>query len=227
MTDTGIQDRAGAAAGTAKEQARAVASDATDQARQLVDTSRQRLREQAGEQATRAASSLRDLGDQLQQVASGRAPTEGPVVDLARQAADGVQRVADALDRKRPEELLDDVKRFARQRPGTFVLGALGAGFLAGRLLRTVDTSALAAAAREGAGQGAPEQVSEQVSGPGSLAGLQNAVGGELGAGDAMAAGMAGTTPADLVEPTSTAIPTHPPRTEPLRATDADTGSEL
>ena len=65
-----------------------------------------------------------------------------------------MQRLADSLENRRPEELLDDVKRFARQRPGVFVLGALGAGFLAGRVLRNVDTSSIAEAAKSGAGTG-------------------------------------------------------------------------
>jgi hypothetical protein len=236
MTDTGIQDRAGAAADTAKEQAgevagtakeqagavasaateqaRAVASDAKDQARHLVENGRQQLREQAQEQTARAASSLRDLGRQLEQMAQAPTASQGPVVDVTRQAADGVQRLAQTLESKRPEEVLEDVKRFARQRPGMFVLGALGAGFLAGRLLRTVDTAAIKDAV---SGNGR-----EAVSGPGRLAELRGA--GELGTGDAMAAGMVGTTPADLVDPPTAAIPTYPPRTAPRHA--RDTGSE-
>jgi hypothetical protein len=233
MSDTGIQDRAGATADTAKhqasevastatEQAKAVASDATAQARHFVETSRQQLRDQAGEQASRAASSLRDLGDQLRRMAAGQSPGEGPAVDLTRQAADGVQRVADSLDSRRPEELLDDVKRFARQRPGLFVLGALGAGFLAGRLLRSVDTSAIADAARSGAGAGG----TDRVAGPGSLAGLQAGPGGDLGAGDALASGMVGTTPGDLADPPIATTPTWPPRSEPLGANGPTTGAE-
>ena len=81
--------------GSAQEQVKAVASDAKEQARQLVDNGRQQLRQQAGEQTQRAASSLRDLGDQLQKMVSGEAPAEGPAADVARQAAQGVQRLFD------------------------------------------------------------------------------------------------------------------------------------
>lgn len=212
-------------AGTAKEQARAVATDAKHEARKLVDTGRQQLRDEAGQQAERAVSSLRDLGEQLQRMATGQGQPEGPVADFARQAADRVQRLAGTIETKRPEELLDDVKRFARQRPGLFVLGALGAGFVAGRVLRSVDTSAIADAAKNGTTGGAEPSASrpEMISGPGAL-GAPAA--GTEDAGDALAAGMAGTTPADLVDPPTSAIPTapHPLPSEPLQA--PDTGAE-
>jgi cell division septum initiation protein DivIVA len=217
-------EQAANVASAAGEQARAVASDAKQQARQIVDNGRQQLRSQAGEQTQRAASSLRDLGDQLQKMASGQGGAEGPAVDLARQAADGVQRFADSLENRRPEDLLEDVKRFARQRPGVFVLGALGAGFLAGRVLRTIDTSAITDAAKSGAGIGQSDGGQELVSGPGTLGALQAGGPSDLGTGDALAAGMAGTTPADLVDPPTTAIPTVPTSLSPETPI---TGSEV
>ncbi len=87
-----------------------------------------------------------------------------------------------------------------------FVLGALGAGFIAGRVLRAVDTSTIKDAVRAGAtGDEASGGGDELVSGAGTLGALQ--------------AGMPGTTPADLVDPPTEAIPTaRPPRVEPLRA---------
>ena len=192
-------EQAAQVASTAGEQAKVVASDAKDQARQLVDNGRQQLRDTAGEQTQRAASSLRDLGDQLQKMISGEGPAEGPAADVARQAAQSVQRFAESLENRRPEDLLNDVKRFARERPGVFVLGALGAGFLAGRVLRSVDTSSITEAAKSGAGVGQNGQSQELVSGPGTLGALQSGVGG--------------TAPADLIDPPTTAIPTVPPIT--------------
>lgn len=197
------KEQAAAVVSTAGEQAKAVASDAKDQARQLLDNSRQQMREQAGQQTQKAASSLRDLGDQLQRMVSGEGPAEGPAADIARQAAQSVQRFADSLEQRRPEDLLNDVKRFARERPGVFVLGALGAGFLAGRVLRTVDTSSITEAAKSRAGMGQSDGPSgeELVSGPGSLAALQMPATVDPAAGEAIATGMAGTTPADLADP--------------------------
>jgi hypothetical protein len=177
-TGTGVQERASEVAGTAKEQAgevaatakeqaKTVAADAKHEARRLLDDSRRQLRDQAGEQQHRAASSLRDLGDQLHRMASGQSAGEGPAADWARQASQGIQRFADSLDTKQPEDLLADVKRFARERPGVFLLGALGAGFAAGRLFRAVDTATLTDAAKSGAGIG--QGAGDMVSGPGAL----------------------------------------------------------
>ena len=207
----------------AGEQARAVATDAKDQARQMVGSAKQQVRDQASEQSHKAASSLRDLGDQLQRMVSGEGPAEGPAADIARQAAQTVQRFADSLENRRPEELLDDVKRFARQRPGVFVLGALGAGFLAGRVLRAVDTTSIADAAKSAAGIGGDDG-QELVNGPGSLGALQAGGPADLGTGDALAAGMVGTTPADLIDPPTAAIPTVPTTLSPEAPA---TGTEL
>lgn len=235
----GLHDKAGEVAGTAKDQAsevvgtakqqaagvaqaageqvRTVADDARHQARQLVDNSRQQLHEQATQQTERAASSLRTLGQQLQRMASGQPVEAGPAQDFARQAGEVVQRFADSLQSKQPEELLTDVKRFARQRPGMFLAGALGAGFLAGRLMRTVDTESIKDAAKEGMGMSTGDEL---VSGPGAV-----------GAGPMSTMPTGGTTPADLIDPAPAGIIDRPARTEPLRATPLDsglgTGSEL
>ena len=215
------KDQATQVVSAAGEQAKAVAGDAKDQARQLVENSRQQLRSQAGEQTQKAASSLRDLGDQLQRMVRGEGPAEGPAADIARQAAQTVQRFADNLENRRPEEILEDVKRFARQRPGLFVLGALGAGFVAGRVLRTVDTTSITDAAKSAAGIGGGQ---EEVSGPGTLGALQAGAPSDFGTGDALAAGMVGTTPADLIDPPTAAIPTVPTTLSPEAPA---TGTEL
>lgn len=233
--DPSIQDRAGevaettrqqagAVAGTAKEQvaevastaadqARAVAGDAKAQARQLVEDSRRHLRDQAGEQTARAASSLRDLGSQLARMASGQAAPEGPVRDLATQAAQGIEQFADSLQAKRPEELLAEVRRFARARPGAFLLAALGAGFVAGRVLRAADTDAVKETLKEGMhGAGAQHEL---VSGTGTIGTPP-----QPPFPAAAAAGMVAPQPAPQPAPP----PERPPRTEPLRAGDADPG---
>jgi hypothetical protein len=62
--------------------------------------------------------------------------------DLVRQAADRSHSVASWLDGRDPGSLLDEVKTFARRRPGTFLLLAAGAGVLAGRLGRSLQAGA-------------------------------------------------------------------------------------
>src|SRR3546814_7467894 len=163
MDDARSQASDGASAGA--EQARAVVDDAKHQARRLVDDSRQQLMSQASEQTARLAGSVRDVSRQLQGVSQGGAPPQGIVADIADQAAGVTSRLADQLENRRPEELLDDVRRYARQRPGMFLVGALGAGFVVGRLMRSVDTGAVAEAAKAGAQSGSDDGTAQHLGG--------------------------------------------------------------
>jgi len=132
----------------AAEQAKAVVADAKRQTRRLVDESRQQLTTQAQEQTTRLAGGVRDVGQQLQGMARGTAAPQGIVADLATQAADMATQLADTLEQRRPEELLDELRGLARRRPGAFLLGAMGAGLLVGRLIRAVDTQSIVEAGK-------------------------------------------------------------------------------
>jgi hypothetical protein len=55
---------------------------------------------------------------------------------VAREAADRARGLSSRLEGREPRELLDDVRGFAQRKPGTFLLGALAAGVVAGRLTR-------------------------------------------------------------------------------------------
>lgn len=122
-------------AGTAGQEAAHVAREAKDQVRQLWGQTRSDLTEQASQQQTRVASGLRELADQLNQMAGAadsNGMARGLVDDVARRAGDA----AGWLDQRDPGSLLDEARSFARQRPGTFLAIAAGVGVLAGRLSR-------------------------------------------------------------------------------------------
>jgi hypothetical protein len=121
---------------TAKEQAGQVAGEAASQARQLLDQTRQQVTSTGVAQQERAAGGLRSLADELTGMVNGEGGQNGLAADLARQASDYVRNAADMLENREPAELLDEVRRFARQRPGAFLLGAAAIGFLGGRLTR-------------------------------------------------------------------------------------------
>ncbi|NHC24173.1 hypothetical protein G6553_13455 [Nocardioides sp. IC4_145] len=159
-TDTSATDRAQQAASTAAEEGRHVAGTAADEAKQVAGQAAQQARsvvndalgqatsqaqEQARTQRDRLVSTLGSLGEDLDGMAQ-QAPA-GLATDLTRQAADQVRSLSSRLDGREPGELLDDVRRFARQRPGTFLLGALAAGVVAGRLLRGASDGIAGAAA--------------------------------------------------------------------------------
>jgi hypothetical protein len=127
-------------------EAKAVASEAKDKARDLASDARQQLRQQADEQAGRAGAAMRELSGQLSAMAS--AADGGLAPDLARQASSTIEGLASRLDEGGLDSLVADVKRYARNKPGTFLLGAAAIGLLAGRLARSADTHALADAAK-------------------------------------------------------------------------------
>jgi hypothetical protein len=132
--------REGAAAGqhvaeTAKTEAKQVAREAKEQARSLMSQLSDGVSSQAGEQQQKVASGLRSIGDELASMARN-SEQSGNATQLVSQASDKARSVADWLENRDPGSLLDEVKRFARQRPGAFLAIAAGAGMVAGRLTR-------------------------------------------------------------------------------------------
>ncbi|MFE4543855.1 hypothetical protein [Arthrobacter sp. NPDC056727] len=141
-------------ADTAKSEAKNVAYEAKNSARDLLHQAKSDLTSQAGTQQTKAAEGIRNISSQLRTMAD--APDQqGVASDLIRQAADRSSDVASWLDNRDPGSLLDEVKSFARQRPGTFLLLAAGAGLLAGRLGRSLQAGAPEATTANGYGSAA------------------------------------------------------------------------
>ena len=135
------RDSAQNVAETAKTEAANVASEVKSNAKDLLSQARTDLTHQAGAQQQKVASGLRSISDELHAMARA-SDQPGVASDLVRQAADRSSSVASWLDRRDPGSLLDEVKSFARQRPGTFLLLAAGAGVLAGRLTRSLSAGA-------------------------------------------------------------------------------------
>ncbi|MDP8928823.1 MAG: hypothetical protein M3O70_09670 [Actinomycetota bacterium] len=140
----GIGRSAGEAGGqvaqAATQQAREVASETAQQARSVLDEGVGQLRQQAREGQQKVATGLRTLADELRGMAK-KGGHSGIAGDLVREASDRAHGVAGWLERREPSDLLEEVRNFARQRPGTFLLGAAAAGVLAGRLTRGAAAS--------------------------------------------------------------------------------------
>jgi hypothetical protein len=129
-------DAARQVAETVKEKASEVTSDAGEQARRLAAQTRDELVGQAGQQKERAVSGLRAVGDELRGMAEHG--QSGLATQLARQGADLTNQAADFLQKHEPGELLDELRGYARRKPGTFLLAAVAAGVVAGRLTRAL-----------------------------------------------------------------------------------------
>jgi hypothetical protein len=141
-----------AVAQSAVEEAKHLGAEAAEQAKHVLSDARQQLQAQAEEQSQRLAGAVGDLGQQLRTMAD--AGQSGLARDLMAQAADTAQRFSQQLGQGGLDRTLQDAKRFARNRPGMFLLGAAAAGFAAARVARTADTSALKEAATPSDGNG-------------------------------------------------------------------------
>ncbi|WP_432485920.1 hypothetical protein [Kineococcus esterisolvens] len=156
------KEQAGQVAGTAKQQAGEVAGTAKEEAGHVVQSAQEQLsgvlgeaqsqagdlltelRRQVDEQSTtqrdKLASLLQQAGTELSQMARS-SEGSGPATQLVRQAGDRVGAWGETLAGHEPRELLDQLRSYARRRPGTFLLGALAAGALAGRVTRGAQAS--------------------------------------------------------------------------------------
>jgi hypothetical protein len=129
-------DQARSVASTAGSEVREVASTATDQARRLAADARVELRNQAAGQVDRLAEGLDDLTRQLRSM--GERGDPGPATDLARQAADRTAQLTGRLREGGLDDAAAQLRSTGRNRPGLFLLGAFGAGLLAGRVARNL-----------------------------------------------------------------------------------------
>jgi hypothetical protein len=122
-------------ASTAADQAKEVADVTKRQAQDLLDQGRSQVREQAVTQQQKAAQGLSSLAEELRGLANGTSSgAPGPARDLLEQASGKVEEFSSWLQNREPADLLDEVRAFARRKPGMFLLGAAAAGVLAGRL---------------------------------------------------------------------------------------------
>ncbi|MCE1178174.1 MAG: hypothetical protein LWW86_03980 [Micrococcales bacterium] len=121
--------------GTAQDEAAQVAAEAKNQARDLLHTVRGEVSSQAGGQTQRIAESLRSIADELREMAQGSGQS-GIASGLADQASGQLHAFAGRIDGRDPEDLLEDVRSFARRRPGAFLAGAAVVGLIGGRLTR-------------------------------------------------------------------------------------------
>jgi len=128
-------DAAQRVAGTAKDEAGNVLGEAKAQAGNLLDQVRGEAGSQVVTQKDRLAGLAHSYAKQLGSMASG-SQESGPVTDLVHDLSNRVGGAGHWLENHEPADLLDEVRRFARRRPGAFLLSALTAGVVVGRLTR-------------------------------------------------------------------------------------------
>lgn len=162
-------DSAQHVAETAKAEVANVAGEVKANARDLLYTAKTDLADQTGVQQQKVALGLHSISGELRTMADA-SEQPGVATDLIRQAADRSASVASWLEDRDPGSLLNEVKTFARQRPGTFLLLAAGAGILAGRLTRSLSEGAPEQGGRTATGEGTTRAPISGVPGTGSYA---------------------------------------------------------
>jgi hypothetical protein len=135
-TTEAVKEKVGQAADVAKEDAGTVAREVRTQASRVAADVRQKVGDQARTQQENLAGRLRRASDDLREMAGER--DDSPARVVVSQLADRSARVADYLADRGPEGLLADVQSFARRRPAAFLVGAAVAGFLVGRVGKSV-----------------------------------------------------------------------------------------
>jgi hypothetical protein len=120
---------------TAADQVKEVASETGRQARDLVSEARTQARNQAVTQQKRVVEGLRALAGELRQMADRNEGT-GVATEMARNASERTHRLAGWIDQQEPDDIVEEVRSFARRRPGAFLVGAALAGVVTGRLTR-------------------------------------------------------------------------------------------
>jgi hypothetical protein len=147
------RDEARDVAGDVRAEAQAVASEAATQVHNVLDSTRSALRSQARQGTERASGTLGDLGSQFRALAEGDREGAGEVGRYANEAGARLRSIADRLNGKGFDGVVDDVQSFARRRPGAFLAIAAASGFVAGRLFRGAE----GASSSEASSAGAPE----------------------------------------------------------------------
>jgi hypothetical protein len=115
-----------------KEETRHVAHTAADQAQQVGVGVRQRMREEVDRQHRHVADRVGTFAEQLYTMAGERPDT--PAGELVGMLAARSRSFAEYLDQHGPDRVLHELQEFARRRPGTFIVAAVAAGFVVGRL---------------------------------------------------------------------------------------------
>jgi hypothetical protein len=147
----------------AKDEAASVAQEAKSQARSLVSQASSQLSDQAATQKDSLVTWLHSMADELRAMVDGvqsqriedgsESSQPGYARDLAERGADYAQRTASWLEDRQPNDIFQEVGKFARRRPGAFLLIAATAGVVVGRL-----TKGLTAASSDDSG---PSQSSQ------------------------------------------------------------------
>lgn len=129
-------DQAQEVAGTAREEASNVVGEAKGQLTDLAVDAREQLHQQAREQTDHLGEAVEQFGNRIHALADGRPEEAGPVADYLHRVAGRADDLSGRIQEMGFDGMIDETQKFARRRPGMFLLGAATAGFAMSRLAR-------------------------------------------------------------------------------------------
>jgi hypothetical protein len=107
----------------------------------IKDTVREKASSLAGgafeKQKGSALGELDNIASALRKAGSELGDTGGMATKLVSTIADRVESAGRSLDGKELGDVVDDLERFARRNPATFISGAIAVGFLASRFFKS------------------------------------------------------------------------------------------
>ena len=129
----------------AKQQGQQLAQQARQQANQLASRGGEQVKSQLANQKHEVSQRMRPIQTALQETAHQlRRQDQYSVAQYADKAADQLERFSGYLRENDVDQLLDEVRNFARSRPALFLGGAAALGFLGTRFLKSSSQEASA-----------------------------------------------------------------------------------
>jgi hypothetical protein len=124
----------------AKQQSQQLAHQARQQASNLASRTSEQAKSQLANHKHNASQSMVPIQSALRESAQQlRNQGQGQVGDYAEKAADRVERFSTYLRQTEVDEIMEEVRGFARRRPGLFVGSAAAVGFFATRFLKSTS----------------------------------------------------------------------------------------
>lgn len=121
----------------ARTEVSAVRDEISRQSGKIVQDLAEQVRVQLEAQAGQAVAAFRKVVDQGDALVRGNPDQAGPVADIAGQVVGQLRAMSETVESRGLDGTVEEIRRFARRRPTTFLLGATALGFGLGRLARS------------------------------------------------------------------------------------------
>lgn len=142
-SSSGGGTRSGEVTQQAKQQGQQLTRQARQQAGELATRGGEQVKTQLANQKHEASQRLTPIQTALRETAQQlRKQGQDPTAQYADRASDGVERFSGYLRETEVDEMVDEARGFARNRPAVFLGGALALGFLGARFLKSSSQEA-------------------------------------------------------------------------------------